>query len=321
MKIKHVQILGVLVAGVFLLAGCGNNNQSSSSQPTTSSSQKKTSSSSTKSNNKKASTLWNNSKDKQLESFINQWAPTMHQSYTKYDGTTPIKTSVGATYPTDLNKESVDGGSSTIGWSKDGEGKYDYNVVAIYNYDKTVAPIGRITYLFAFHNGQPVALVDQSNNGGPVALPTQNTQVQSNFEKIAGGSSSVQSSSNSSRNNSGSTSSKGLTRDNKLIAVMVYQEAFGTLPESNDNFYFGFDNDSGRYNVSQGSTISDVQFLVQGNVVHYWKLDPDSDQPTAMAPQKEYTIGLTQLENKYYSNSVQKQKVQTTSGQFQDDNG
>ncbi len=38
---------------------------------------------------------------------------------------------------------------------------------------------------FAFHNGKPVVLVDQSNNGDPDCHPTTNTDLESNFERIA----------------------------------------------------------------------------------------------------------------------------------------
>lgn len=43
----------------------------------------------------------------------------------------------------------------------------------------------QITYVFAFHDGQPVALVDQSRDGGPRLTETQNNEVKSNFAEIA----------------------------------------------------------------------------------------------------------------------------------------
>lgn len=73
-----------------------------------------------------------------------------------------------------------------MGWSADGMGNYEYNVVAIYNYDGTQPPLpNHITYVFAFHDGQPVALVDQSRDGGPRLTETQNNEVKSNFAEIA----------------------------------------------------------------------------------------------------------------------------------------
>lgn len=66
-----------------------------------------------------------------------------------------------------------------------GKGSYDYNVVALYNYDKPGNVAGYITYAFAFHDGSPVALVDQSTNGVPDWTPTKNEDVASHFEDIA----------------------------------------------------------------------------------------------------------------------------------------
>lgn len=73
-----------------------------------------------------------------------------------------------------------------MGWAPTGKGDYEYNVVAIYNYDGTEPPLpNRITYFFAFHNGKPVVLVDQSRDGDPNCKPTSNQDVASNFERIA----------------------------------------------------------------------------------------------------------------------------------------
>lgn len=130
--------------------------------------------------------LWNKTKDKQLEDFINQWAPTMHQAYTKYDGVHQLENSVRLKYPRDLDRQLVNEKRHAIGWSETGDGPYEYNVVAIYNYNKEVPPFpGRITYLFAFRHGQPVALVDESRDGEPRAVETQNLDVKNNFARIA----------------------------------------------------------------------------------------------------------------------------------------
>ena len=133
--------------------------------------------------------LWNNEKDAQLESFFDEWAPKMNQSYTRYDGQTPITTKVGLTFPEDLGRVRVNDHSVSVGWSPSGTGDYDYNVVAIYNYDRPDdqedGPM-RVTYFFAFHNGQPVALVDQTTNGYSLnAKPTSNHDVAAAFEQIA----------------------------------------------------------------------------------------------------------------------------------------
>lgn len=43
----------------------------------------------------------------------------------------------------------------------------------------------RITYFFCFHNGKPVALVDQTRDGEPSAHPTINQDIRDNFARIA----------------------------------------------------------------------------------------------------------------------------------------
>lgn len=189
---------GMLACGAaILLAGCGQQSSPTNHRnPATESSSSATtnhqvtndndSTGRTGSTTNHSSALWNGTKDRQLEEFINSWAPKMHQSYVKYDGSNELHTSVGCDYPSTLSKEvTPDGGS--IGWAPSGKGPYDYNVVAIYNYDHQVGegPVGRITYFFAFHNGKPVALVDQTNNGDPTCKPTANVDVSSNFTRIA----------------------------------------------------------------------------------------------------------------------------------------
>lgn len=206
-----------------LLVGCGQNSatKDSASSKTTSSQkspsrQKKTSTSSSTSQALKSSsastkvtakaqsqTPWNPDKDQQLEAFINQWSPKMGQIYSKYDGHTPLKTSVGATYPEALSQSPVTSDPGSIGWRPKGTGHYDYNVVAIYNYDGTKPPLpNRITYVFAFHHGQPIVLVDQTRDGGPSLHETQNTDVKTAFEKIAGSSENANSQKNDATQNS-----------------------------------------------------------------------------------------------------------------------
>ncbi|WP_232625308.1 DUF4767 domain-containing protein [Pediococcus pentosaceus] len=134
----------------------------------------------------KQSGLWNTDKDDKLESFISQWSKTMNQDYQKYDGTNELKVSTGMSYPSNLANETVKGQQASIGWSKDGKGSYEYNVVAIYNHNGTLPPLpNRITYCFAFHNGKPVVLVDQSRDGGGDFEETQNVKLNSGFNEIA----------------------------------------------------------------------------------------------------------------------------------------
>ncbi len=187
-----MEVLAVASLGV-ILAGCGNQNTQSSSNTAKTNSEASNSQSTATTNNTSSSSeshhdssLWNNQKNEQLASFMQKWGPTMHQSYEQYDGQNELKVSTGITYPEGLSKELVEGQSGLIGWAPSGKGDYEYNVVAIYNHDGTEPPLpNRITYFFAFHNGKPVVLVDQSNNGDPDCHPTTNTDLESNFERIA----------------------------------------------------------------------------------------------------------------------------------------
>lgn len=205
-KTKKIQLLTMLIAGVLVLTGCGSqakSNTSSNKATASSTNAKKVDGSSSTKNN---TNLWTSTKDKQLANFINQWAPTMGQSYTKYDGTNSLKTSTGTVYPDDLTKVTVDGAKTSIGWSKTGKSNYTYNVVAIYNYDGTEPPLpNHITYFFSLRQGKPVVLVDQSRDGTPDLTETDNTAVKSNFVKIVQGTSKLSTAEHNTQTTSDST--------------------------------------------------------------------------------------------------------------------
>lgn len=154
------------------------------SQSSTKSTQSSNSSVSSTSESNKSSSLWNSSKGDQLTSFINSWAPTMNQSYAQL---------AQSDYDFTGQQQLVNGSTADMGWSTDGRGNYDYNVVAVFNYNKNVTAastkIGEyhITYAFAFHDGQPVALVSQTTNGYTDWTETKNNDVKTNFTKIADG--------------------------------------------------------------------------------------------------------------------------------------
>lgn len=189
MKNKSLYLIGSVAALSLLLAGCGQSSPTNHSTQAQSSSTAQSTSQSSQSNGsseaKQSSELWNDSKDQQLSAFIDKWAPTMGQSYEKYDGQNDLRTKSGMHYPSDLGQTTVEGTNDSIGWAPSGKGSYDYNVVALYNYDRPGNAATHITYAFAFHDGQPVALVDQSTNGTPDWTPTKNADVASNFERIA----------------------------------------------------------------------------------------------------------------------------------------
>ncbi|PWG00576.1 DUF4767 domain-containing protein [Levilactobacillus bambusae] len=129
---------------------------------------------------------WNDQKDQELAACMEQFGHTMDQSYERYTGDHELKTYVGETYPAALKSTVVDGQKGQIGWSPTGKGSYAYNVVAVYNHNPVPkSQIGRITYAFAFHNGQPVVLVDQSTNGDPTMQVTKNDKLKTAFANIA----------------------------------------------------------------------------------------------------------------------------------------
>ncbi|MGO2300012.1 DUF4767 domain-containing protein [Paucilactobacillus nenjiangensis] len=268
---RKFKLTTMLMISLIVLVGCGaqgkssnsNNQKSTNTAATNSSQSSKSSSSSTSSSDKKASTPWDSNKDQQLSDFINQWAPTMGQTYSKYDGTNSIKTEVGLTYPDSLAKENINGSAGSIGWSPDGSNKYDYNVVAIYNYDATQGPNGRITYLFAFHNGQPIALVDQSNNGEPTATETKNSEVKTNFEKIA-------------NTKATSSTAKISVSDPRIVGIILHQ----TVQPDDDlsrEPNFGVYVVDGYYVMNNGINVATIFFKINGNSVDYWTRAPDSD--------------------------------------------
>lgn len=183
-------IIVVVIAGWFWLKS--NNDQVAS--PTNSPTAKTTptkSAASASSAAKKTKTPWDAKKDAQLEQFMNEWAPTMNQTYQKYDGHNDIQ-SFGWSYPTDFAKASADGGTMvpiSMGWAPTGEGNNEYNVVAIYTYDYNIHHVSeRIDYAFAIkQDGTPVALVNTSTNGYDTWHPTKNQDVANNFASIAKG--------------------------------------------------------------------------------------------------------------------------------------
>lgn len=311
---KKFELMALLVTGLVILASCGarSQNDKSNSQKTSTTIVKKNSksSASSSSDKKKEMTPWNATKDQQLTSFINQWAPTMGQKYTKYDGKNPLETSTGVSYPDALSKETMNGATISIGWSHDGTGSYDYNVVAIYNYDQTEPPLpGRITYLFAFHNGQPIALVDTSRDGDPSVVETQNTSVKTNFAKIAN----VKSTSSVSSNSVAANSSAISFSDPRVIGVVLHQIVQpddDLTKESN----FGVYKVDDHYVTNNGTSAGSIPFQVDGNTVSYWVRDPNSQLTDAETDLDhgmiKKTISVSALKQQGYSTSTQQKGVQ-----------
>ncbi|WP_076460075.1 DUF4767 domain-containing protein [Limosilactobacillus caccae] len=115
--------------------------------------------------------MWSASQAQQLAAFVAQYGKQNDLKFYQYDGKTSF--SLGDNYP-NFNSLHVKGNSSaTIGMSTNGAGNYDYNVVAVFNHTPTNSKQfieWHDTYFFAFHNGQPVVLVDYSTNGKPALV-------------------------------------------------------------------------------------------------------------------------------------------------------
>lgn len=185
-------IIVVVIAGWFWLKPNNDQGASPTNSPATKTTPTK-SDTSASSTAKLPKTPWDAKKDAQLEQFMTEWAPTMGQTYQKYDGHNDIQ-SFGFSYPTDFAKASADEGTMvpiSMGWAPTGKGNNEYNVVAIYTYDyqyKGHGPGMRIDYAFAFkQDGTPVALVNTSRQGNDTWQPTKNQDVANNFASIAKG--------------------------------------------------------------------------------------------------------------------------------------
>lgn len=320
------------------LAGCGTPAKSShsttkSSKVTKAKKKKTTAKKTTASFSSQKQALWNPTKEQQLRDFIAQWAPTMGQSYTEYDGKTPLKTSVGTTYPDALKGIKIEQTTpGTIGWAPTGEGKYDYNVVAIYNYDGSVPPLpNHITYVFAFHEGSPIALVDQTRDGWPILTPTRNTEVKNGFAQIAnasasdnGGTSdstgagdstgtSDNNDSDTTANDSTSTSAetqaaiKNRPMSPQAIGVMIMMLR-GDDVANDPNVTFDNNTPSYPYLVSSGTAVTQIPFHYNQFTITYAIRNPnyaDSDQVF-----EDHNISTSDLRRKFYRTPAQQQAVE-----------
>lgn len=312
-KSKHLFALLALGAMVALvgLAGCGKPAKSSTStarsskvthvkKTKTKKATAKTTAAASSSAQKEA--LWSTAKDQQLKAFIAQWAPTMGQSYTEYDGKNSLRTSTGTTYPDALQGITIRGAATgTIGWAPTGEGQYDYNVVAIYNYDGSQPPLpNHITYVFAFHHGQPIALVDQTRDGSPILSPTQNAAVKANFTQIASASASTTAA-------AAKTASKQPTMSPQAIGVMLMMLR-GDDVESDSNVTFDNNTASYPYLVSSGTAVTQVPFHYDQTTVTYAVRNPNYTDAEQVFD--DHTISLAALRAKYYATAAQQQAVE-----------
>ena len=166
----------------------GSSTSSSSSSQSSSSEE----SSSDDQSSKFAQSGWSSDQEAQLASFMNRFGTKMKQKYKEYNGQESIETLAGEKYPDDFNNRTFkmysDNSKKTetinIGWDPSLKKDYDYHVVSIFNCN-VGNPEQHITYLFNVHDGQPVALVDQTTNGSDCMVKeTANQEVRTAFANI-----------------------------------------------------------------------------------------------------------------------------------------
>ncbi|WP_053084462.1 Lreu_0056 family protein [Companilactobacillus ginsenosidimutans] len=255
---------------------------------------------------KVSTALWNKTKDRQLQTFMGEWGETMGQKYTKYDGVHPLKTSVGERYPADFSRSVLYGKKVSIGWSNDGLGSNEYNIVAMYNYDGDIPPLpSHITYFFAFHDGKPVILVDEARDGYPQWGETKNTALRTNFERIAGVGYQESATAKNFQNKNDSA------KDPKLLSVMIYQYVYPDIDFVHPPVMTLYTTDRKKYAIGQGSAVSTMEFELEGNNVRYWTLDTEHAESTVSAKQIEHQVSLQEVVNKTYSTPNEKQLIQT----------
>lgn len=129
---------------------------------------------------------WDDRKAATLDQKMQNYAKERKISLTKYDGKHALKISGGRLYPATLKKDSfyLDGQKISIGWSPQGEHKYDYDVMSIYNHD--IDNQGRHeTYLFCIHDNKPVVLVDTTKEGSRINLAiSKDKALNDNFNQV-----------------------------------------------------------------------------------------------------------------------------------------
>lgn len=313
------KIIEMIFVGTIMLtvAGCQNHKKSTITKQTGVGKVQKTTSSNNDrgnrtfgSNSNTSGSTWNSEKQDKLDDFLDDWATTMNQEYEKYDGDGQITTAAGEKFPRDFNRVYVNGQKVSLSYEPSGKGNADYNVVAIYNYDKDEGA-SHITYFFAFHKNRPIVLVDETTNGDKVmAKETENRDLINGFNSIAAGQNASKSNANVS--NSKDNNSK---EDPKLIGVFIGLLKDGDWFKGNlKDGHMYFSDDSG-YGKTKGydciTTGGDPQsyywFKQNGNDITVKYNDPNYSPAEGIYKTEHYTVD--RLESDYYVNSSQKDEV------------
>ena len=245
-------LLVPLLTSAVLLGGCGNtqvshsthqNNAVKTNKVTNQNNQKNQSSATTATtttaSDQQEQSLWNQSKNQKLASFMQKWGATMNQQYKSY-GPGNNTNFYGIAFPQQFDQTllKVDNQTVSMKWSNDGTGNADYNVVAIYCDSDTAQPMNEHLYLFTFHNGNPVVLITQQTNGnvtksanngpddGLHFKETANQDLSNGFKAIANGKTTTV---NGQKANNSSNSSQ--TNDSKYPPQNFPNEMQGTWYE------------------------------------------------------------------------------------------
>lgn len=193
---KKVYLLGALALAVAgLSTGCSVNvSKDGNSLEINKKSERTVKKSTPISNSKRATSQsskqetqrWDDHKATTLDQRMQDYAKQRKVSLTKYDGKHALKVSGGRLYPDTFKNDSfyLNGQKISIGWSPQGEHKYDYDVMSIYNHD--IDNQGRHeTFLFCLHDDQPIVLVDTTKEGNRINLVVSKDKTLSdNFSQV-----------------------------------------------------------------------------------------------------------------------------------------
>ncbi|QNQ80563.1 DUF4767 domain-containing protein [Lactobacillus sp. PV034] len=191
---KKVYLLGTLalvVAG--LSTGCSVNvskdgNSLEINKPTKKTVKKSTSNTKKvpSQSSKQETQRWDERKSATLDQKMQAYAKQRKISLTKYDNKHSLKVAGGRLYPDTFKKDTfyLKGQKISIGWSPQGEHKYDYDVMSIYNHD--LGNQGHHeTYLFCMHDNKPIVLVDTTRDSSRINLvESTDKTLNNNFDQV-----------------------------------------------------------------------------------------------------------------------------------------
>lgn len=219
--------------------------------------------------------IWDNQKQVALNAFISSWGSRFNpvQDYANfYPYTTATNDYMGYNFPDDFSKNNiaVNDQHVSINVSQNGANKYDYNVVAIYSdYPNSHSTIDAHLYFMAIHNGQPVVLITQQNQGTPDNMlhfkPTANQELAGKFAQLV-------KSASQPIHNAPVVSYEGAKFDYRQIGVMAYKYAnpdstpvvdyLGTNPLAS------LTSDDGMFQIGTRDTSKTIMYHYDQNGVH-----------------------------------------------------